>query len=135
MSVDRRDFLKLFAITAAGLYVPRRSYFFMPRTEMRRVQVPVWPPSLEDMQAVFTPERYREIVPCNFDSLLVQVMVDCRTQTIQSYQILNRLSSNERPHSENLRHLIGKKIHKSMPLPEDTCNGSHWALRSRSNVF
>lgn len=27
--MDRRDFLKLFALSAAGLYVPTRSYFFM----------------------------------------------------------------------------------------------------------
>ncbi len=29
--MDRRDFLKLFALSTAGLYVPTRSYFFMPR--------------------------------------------------------------------------------------------------------
>jgi len=29
--MDRRDFLKLFALSAAGIYIPKRSYFFMPR--------------------------------------------------------------------------------------------------------
>ena len=29
--MDRRDFLKLFSVTAAGLYIPKVSYFFMPR--------------------------------------------------------------------------------------------------------
>ena len=29
--MDRRDFLKLFAITAAGVYIPTKSYFFVPK--------------------------------------------------------------------------------------------------------
>lgn len=31
--MDRRDFLKLFALSAAGLYIPKTSYFFMPRVQ------------------------------------------------------------------------------------------------------
>lgn len=38
--MNRRDFLKLFAIGAAGLYVPTRSYFFMPRHQVRMVLNP-----------------------------------------------------------------------------------------------
>ncbi len=29
--MNRRNFLKAFALGAAGLYIPKRSYFFMPR--------------------------------------------------------------------------------------------------------
>ena len=29
--MNRRDFLKFFGLTVAGIYVPKKSYFFMPR--------------------------------------------------------------------------------------------------------
>ncbi len=46
--MDRRDFLKLFAITATGIYIPKTSYFFMPKqlTEFsyrnRKFLVPIY---------------------------------------------------------------------------------------------
>ena len=51
--MDRRDFLKLFAITAAGVYVPKTTYFFMPpRKRATIIQVPVL---LQPEKAVFDP--------------------------------------------------------------------------------
>lgn len=34
--MNRRDFMKLFALSAAGIYIPRRTYFFMPKIDPSR---------------------------------------------------------------------------------------------------
>lgn len=102
--MDRRDFLKLFALGAAGLYVPTRSYFFMPRTKAWSVRIPVLREP-ED-QAVWWENR--SDAPCYFDQITVQVLVDLRTNLIKSYSPPARLLGHHSP--LRLEKLIGRKI-------------------------
>ena len=66
--MDRRDFLKLFAITAAGIYIPKKSYFFMPRPKL--IEIPVM---LGNVEAVFEHGDSQAIigVPPSFGSISV----------------------------------------------------------------
>jgi len=104
--MDRRDFLMLFAIGAAGLYIPKTSYFFMPRTQLRNVQVPMSRP----LEALWHPPDGGFLLPAEFDSMLVKVVVEVRTGIIQSFQMPAHLIGDIGMESRTLNHLIGRKI-------------------------
>ena len=90
--MDRRDFLKLFALSAAGIYIPKRSYFFMPQTQLRTIEVPVY----GSPTAFYMPnnEDWAMIPQSRFDSVIVKLMVDVKTQIIKSYEIPPQLVGN-----------------------------------------
>lgn len=81
--MDRRDFLKLMALSTAGLYVPKRSFFFMPQTQMKTIEVPMYsgPPSV----CMFGDDEW--LVPHGFHTVIVNLIVEAKTQIIKSYEL------------------------------------------------
>ena len=90
MAMDRRDFLKLFAITAAGIYVPTKSYFFMPKRDVQ----------------IYTEASYRGIDFLMYEPIGVDKSFNSGGITLE---MIRNLERELRQNYAVPKHLIGSK--------------------------
>lgn len=116
--MDRRDFLKLMGLSAAGLYVPTRSYFFMPQTQLKTIEVPVYG---GPTRALYLSAEMVDglLNPLQYNSVTVNMLVETKTQIIKSYEVPPQLVGNVT--KGQLERAIDRMMYqKGMNLSENT---------------